>query len=301
MKSLLFLAVCLQFAWGYIYKPTPAGWVLAECDHEVPSGAHIKKASSGGLHVTNPDGTYRYIPPCDTRNGTLPVLTRSRNYPGVNVKAPQIYDGWTAYVEYDIPDPGFDVFTGKMNVPDTPASVPQILYIFPGLQNIDWIPVVDADPTGPFDIIQPVIQYPADSGTGWSVKSWYVTLDTGTIHSKELKLSVGDVVFGNMTRTGSTSWYIGSTQVSTGQTVEISVDHPRLATQDWAYNTIECYGCSGCSTYPKNPELFTELALSQAGKPIQATWKVNPKPSHHEQCKETPVVKSSAEVDISFQ
>jgi hypothetical protein len=46
-----------------------------------------------------------------------------------------------------------------------------------GVQNIDWIPKTDPEPTGPFDIVQPVLQSPADSGDDWSVKSWLVTLD----------------------------------------------------------------------------------------------------------------------------
>jgi len=297
----LLLALFLVAGEAFLYKPTPGGWVLAHCDYEVPSGAHLKKQTGGGLLVTNPDGFQWTIPVCDTQNGTLPVF--KRNVPNANPDSPipLVYDGWTAYVEFDIPSPGFDTFTGKMNVADKPAKTPQVLYIFPGLQNINWIPVVDPDPTVPFDIIQPVIQYPGDRGTYWSVKSWYVTLDTGTVHSNEIQLDVGDVVFGNMTRTGNTSWYIGSTQTSTGKKTEINVDHDRLQTQPWAYNTIECYGCNGCSTYPLQPELFTELVLTQAGKQITPKWNVNPKPSQMMQCKEMPVVVSASEVDVHFQ
>lgn len=54
----------------------------------------------------------------------------------------------------------------------SPASTPDILYIFTGLQNIDWIPKVDPEPSAAFDIIQPVLQYPGDGGDYWSVKSW---------------------------------------------------------------------------------------------------------------------------------
>lgn len=47
------------------------------------------------------------------------------------------------------------------------------------------------------------------------------------------------VVFGNMTRTGPTRWYVGSTILPQGDTVQVTVDHPRLANQPWAYNTLE--------------------------------------------------------------
>jgi hypothetical protein len=44
------------------------------------------------------------------------------------------------------------------------------------LQNIDWIPKVDPEPSDDvdFDIIQPVLQYPGTSisSTGWELKSW---------------------------------------------------------------------------------------------------------------------------------
>ena len=50
-----------------------------------------------------------------------------------------------------------------------------MLYLFPGLQDVDWVPIVDPIPAdGTFDIIQPVLEYP-DQGTGrgWSVRSWW--------------------------------------------------------------------------------------------------------------------------------
>jgi len=218
--------------------------------------------------------------------------------------APEIYDGWTEYTEFDIasnPNNTFDIFIGNMSVPDMPAQAPQVLYIFPGLQNIDWVPVVDPDPTGPFDIIQPVLQYPGDKGHYWSVKSWYVTLDVGTVHSNELQVSVGDTIFGVMQRQQGTQWFINSVQVSTGKSTSITVDHSRLQYQPWSYNTIECYGCNGCSTYPKQPDHFTGLQLTSAGKTVTPTWKINPKPTQHKQCNELPVVKDPMTIDFQFQ
>ena len=34
-----------------------------------------------------------------------------------------------------------------------------------------------------------------------------------------------------------------------------------LKNQPWAYVTLECYGCHGCSTYPTKPIEFTEIKL----------------------------------------
>ncbi len=66
-----------------------------------------------------------------------------------------------------------------------------------GGQNKDWIPKVDPETESVgFDIIQPVLQYPGDLGNYWSVKSWYVTTDSGAIESPERKCNPGDTIFG---------------------------------------------------------------------------------------------------------
>lgn len=143
---------------------------------------------------------------------------------------------------------------------------------------------MDPEPSQAFDIIQPVLQYPGDSGNYWSVKSWcvpgwrrepgacvalsaaagpcaprrgchpppphrltpsagrYVSLDYGTVASSEVRVPASaaqQLIFGNMSRVEGQTWYIGSTVVSTGQTTKITVSHPRLQTQPWAYNTVE--------------------------------------------------------------
>lgn len=130
---------------------------------------------------------------------------------------------------------------GYFSVPDAPQQNPEVLYLFTGLQNIDWIPIVDPDPSGPFDIIQPVcfskfnlyficsfksffqvLQYPGDGGNYWSVKSWYVTLDSGVVVSDEIPVKVGDTIFGNMTRLSGNNWYIGGTSLENKRTSSIT-------------------------------------------------------------------------------
>jgi hypothetical protein len=214
--------------------------------------------------------------------------------------SPNDYDGWTSYTAFQSA-PGIDQFLGYFSVPDMPKSEPEILYMFTGLQNIDWIPVVDPEPQEAFDIIQPVLQFPGDGGRYWSVKSWYVTLDVGTVASNERRLQPGDQVFGNMTRTGPTSFYIGSTSAKTGSTTYLSVNHDRLASQPWSYNTVECYGCDGCSTYPTKPLEFTKLQMSKDKAPITPSWINNPKPSHNTQCHEKATISGPDHVTFTFQ
>merc|ERR1711916_355916 len=111
---------------------------------------------------------------------------------------------------------------GYFSVPNgVPASKPVRLYLFTGLQNVDWIPIVDPQPQG-FDIIQPVLQTPTDYGIGdWSVKSWWVTLHAGAVASSEVILKSGGQVYGVMEgaappRTSSTvsTWQVARTRPS---------------------------------------------------------------------------------------
>jgi hypothetical protein len=163
---------------------------------------------------------------------------------------------------------------------------------------------VDPEVAG-FDIIQPVLQYPSDDGEGWSVKSWYVSLDNGALQSDELRVKVGDAIFGNLTQVGLTStegkWFIGSQSVATGRSTDLTVARPRLRAQPWAYNTLECYGCAGCTTYPQQPCRFTNLQLSYKGRKLTPQWNLNPKPAKKFQCAETIAVLTPSAQNIVFQ
>jgi len=296
----MFLVFLVAIVTAELYTPTPAGWWLSQCVHEVPSGTHLTKLETRELLATYPDGTEVVLPLCKSTNGEPVFHTNPSAIPG----SPAMYDGWTEYTEFNVSVDStstFDSFLGNFSVPDKPASPPQVLYIFTGLQNINWIPVVDPDPSGPFDIIQPVLQYPGDKGLYWSVKSWYVTLDVGTVHSAELQVNTGDIIYGVMQRQGSTTWFINSIQVSTSKGTSITVDHSRLQYQPWGYCTIECYGCSGCSTYPTQPDHFTNLKLYQGSTMVNAFWQINPQPTINKQCNELPVVYNPQTIDFNFQ
>jgi hypothetical protein len=126
------LALCAMVLGASVkgYTQTPSGHVRSDCVHRVPSGASVTELEDGRTQVISPDGSVRIIPICDRRQG--PVLLRD---------LPFDYDGWLAYTVYNDTQ-GFDSFLGDFSVPDTPKDDPDILYIFTGLQNIDWIPKV---------------------------------------------------------------------------------------------------------------------------------------------------------------
>ena len=67
---------------------------------------------------------------------------------------PSDYNGWLAYAAFNS-SKGFSAFLGNFSVPDKPEEPPDVLYLFTGLQNKDWVPLVDPEKDGAgFDIIQ---------------------------------------------------------------------------------------------------------------------------------------------------
>jgi len=276
---------------GEQFVLTPFGPVPSRCVTELPGQeVTIQNGENGFLEVkiqsTKGDlSDVLTIPPCQ--------WTKSLSLKG---PSPFVYDGWLAYTSFNYPN-GFESFLGNISVPDSPSSPPQVLYTFTGLQNVNWIPVIDPLPPV-FDIIQPVLQYPADAGLSWSVKSWYVTVNHGVQVTKEVVLQKGDTVFGNMTKVGEESWFIGATSHQSGKSVGLTATHPALKSQPWAYTTVECYGCTGCATEPVNPVQFTNLVLTSGGQPVTPQWKAFQSP--HPICDTTAHINSPSSVTMTF-
>jgi hypothetical protein len=281
--------------------------VLSHCLHEVPSGAHSFAQPDGTTKVVAPDGSVVIIPKCVGLNGAdHPVFRRTAGGP-----LPPDYDGWLSYTSLNVTDVGktggFDSFTSTMSVPDKPQGKPQVLYFFPGLQNEDWIPKVDPLPTDsdPFDIIQPVLQYPGGFfSSGWELKSWYVTINAGALYSSGMNVKEGDAILCNMTRTGEDSWVVKG-QVGDKVQTQTATNADRLKVQPWAYSAVtECYGCDGCETFPTKPITFTDNMLYQAGELVKvqgSDWVVNAKPPVKFECHEKTVVAANGDATTSFQ
>ena len=284
------------------YTPTPFGPVLSHCVHEVPNGAQLSERSDGGVHVTAPDGFVQVLPACETSGGKWPIRAPAASLPAN-------YDGWLQYTELNVSDLGlqgsFDQFTSVMSVPDHPKRRADVLYFFPGLQNVDWIPLVDPEPAT-FDIIQPVLQYPSSAwGGGWGLRSWYVTLRAGAMYSRMISdIEPGDAIMCNMSRTGTQSWRVsGALKSDASRATVQEATSERLQMQPWAYSAVaECYGCHGCDTYPTKPIVFSDNKLYQAGKLLDtsAAWKRNPKPAKRLMCNEATNVAPSGDATISF-
>lgn len=110
----------------------------------------------------------------------------------------------------------------------------------------------------------------------------YVTLNGGTVFSPLMKLKPGDVIFGNMTQVSKDTWCKGDyclartfyayfififlviASVADGYNTNVTVTHPRLASQPWAYNTLELYNIDSCTWMPPSGSAckFTNLLVS---------------------------------------
>lgn len=304
LLSLLTLSLCAPLFDLSYYRATPSGYILAHCVHKVASGTHLEQDTVSGEMTAQLNGNSHVISKCDNYlHGSYMPTFLSKQDASDLPPLPADYNGWLQYTEFNLTAAEtFDSFLGKFSVPNAPARVPVQLFIFTGLQNVDWIPKVDPESQGAgFDIIQPVLQYPGDNGNYWSVKSWFVTLDIGAIESNEVRTVPGDVIFGNMTRTGATTWFVNSVSIATKKYTSISVNKPRLKLQPWAYCVLEGYGVTGCSDYPDNTLVFSELSLVSNSAEISPKWKLNPKPCKKEECHEATTVTSPSEIQIMFQ
>jgi len=273
-------------------KKTPFGPLPGFCVRSVPSGTRLHKFANGTVVAFHPLLQETTFPPRKECREHLLMNIQNRLKRNTNQ-----YNGWLSFTSFNLPA-GFGSFIGNFSVPDNPASYPEVLYLFTGLQNVDWIPIVDPEPAV-FDIIQPVLQYPGDSGSGWSVKSWYVTLDSNVYSSDEILVNTGEDVYGAMKNIGPSSWFIESAN-AVGQSTNLTVTQEEgLDLQPWAYNTLECYGCEDCSEYPTEPIHFKYLQLTNfKGKPVTPVWTVRASPNPI--CHEKSVVISPSTVDIHF-
>jgi len=290
MKVFLLLILSLAVAESYQkdanWGLTPGGWKHKSCCHHVPSGSRLIENKFGVVVVYPPTSAAYELPPC--------------KFPGLRPSKPsQSVEGWHVYTQQNVGS-NLTAFLGQWNVPDLPQSDDgQTLFMFTGVQNINWVPP-NPGPNGPFDIIQPVLQYgPSEAGGGsyWTLASWYVPLNgDSAVWSDLITVNVGDTIFGNMTKLSSTGWYINGVQVG-GQNTDLSISRPRLISQPWAYVTLEVYDLYQCSDYPTVPLNFQDLQLFVDGQPEPFQWQTV---SQDSSCKQQATVVSPSNVIIDW-
>lgn len=215
-----------------------------------------------GQHVSLKDGRIRII---DTATGTV-VLDlgeaetvdateelRLRDH-DPTLSTPALKDvGWIQNSQWRNASSNPVVyFSTKWVIPPAPTSNDgQEIYLFNGMQ-----------PDGGAHILQPVLQWGADSAAGggayWAITNWYADGQGGTsIKKPAVQVNVGDVLQGVITCTGSSTDSKGNTTYNyTSSFVGHSsldctvTDAPQLT---WAYETLEAYGTQIVGTNNFNP------------------------------------------------
>ena len=122
--------------------------------------------------------------------------------------------------------------------------------------------------------------------------------------STPLEVVAGDSIMCDISKIGTESWKVVGTLQSSGRHTAQKATNKRLKMQPWAYNTLECYGCDGCDTYPQQPITFSNNTLYQYDKQIKlnhSTWETNPKPSKFRNCHERVVLEQNGTVTIAFR
>lgn len=122
-----------------MFQPLQAGWVLSHCIYT--DAKDMKQKCTPKVNSANP--VLRSSSDYSSRGKQVTPVNAHRD----RRQLPADYNGWLQYTAINTTD-SFETFTGIMSVPDLPKEEPQILYLFPGLQNIDWIPKVDKEYCG---------------------------------------------------------------------------------------------------------------------------------------------------------
>jgi len=276
------------------YGLTPGGYRHKSCCHHVPSGSTVVEDEHGIITVRPLNADAYLLPKC-----RYPRLSRV-SPKSENGSKPGEVEGWHVYTKQNVGG-NLNAFLGQWNVPDVPqGDDDQTIFMFTGLQNIDWVPP-NPGPNSAFDIIQPVLQYgPSEAGGGsyWTLASWYVPLQgDSAVWSDLINVNAGDNIFGNMTLVSSANWYINSLDTTSNQKTDMTISRPRLKTQPWAYVTLEVYDLYECDDYPTQPVNFNNLQLFVSGKQQQFQWQaIQADPS----CNQLVTINSPSNVTISW-
>eukprot|EP01083_Nonionella_stella_P285366 971313_1 len=282
-----------------IYELTPFGYWSSECFHSIPSGAEVINFDE---HFTV---NGRSILRCRRPHNSTYINERINSYLSKTVGATG--SGWQVYVKQDAGD-SVTGFNGTWTVPPLPVqrSTGEVLYTFTGLQNIDWVPP-EREPTKPFDIIQPVLQYGAESGRGggayWGVSSWYVTLGNDVLQSTLVKVSPGDSILGVMQKTSTETWFVNSIDVNTAKNTSFSIKRSILQSQPWVYVTLEVYNIGNCENEypPKGTTIpYTKLSLTENNTPAKLNFQIGTNGQKPPVCDSKIAINDATSVTITF-
>ncbi|EAS01987.1 hypothetical protein TTHERM_00500730 (macronuclear) [Tetrahymena thermophila SB210] len=227
----------VQIINGEEHVQTPFGLMLRECVHNVPSGTYIQESEDGSIFLTN-----------DEKNFAKRVQKSEKcQKANPSIKLEQWIDngGW------DLPaKTPLSKFEAYYYVPNTPQTTNnQWLYYFIGSQNNDG--------SGPgVSIIQPVLSY----FKGWYFQSWNCCPDGQAFNSPSIfNITPHDQVYGSVQVKDSQVTIISQNKLGEQSTLTVDRNGRNFT---WIDATLEIYGISNCTDYPKGRMTYSQMNVT---------------------------------------
>jgi hypothetical protein len=270
---------------------TPGGYRLSSLVHKIESGA-VLDAASHNLRTMDATGKemmrFGALTPRNTGKPLMPANVTHQ--PGA---VPALGSGWICYAGWTENATPISMLTTTWIVPPEPATQSgQVVFLFNGIQNDTMI-------------LQPVLQWgPSAAGGGnyWSVACWYADGQNGhSFYTSPVRVSVGQVLTGVMTETGSSAQGYSYNCVFTG-IANTSLAITNVQQLYWSVETLECYGIQKCSDYPAtNVTAMSNIQIQAGGRTVTPAWSPTNKVTD---CGQHAVVVSNAspggEVDLFY-
>jgi hypothetical protein len=195
-------------------------------------------------------------------------------------KDPNISHSWIVS-ESTTTTTSFGFLSAQWTVPPTPPSNDgQILYYFPGLEDISNV----------VTILQPVLGWNADFGSAWGIASWNCCVNGAANEAPAQRVSPGDTILGYMFDTcaagtlSCSSWDVVTWDLQNGLFSAVTNTSSHGQTFNWAFGgVLEVYNVAQCSDYPTTPNgaggghsmSFNEIVLwNDNNKQITPAWKL---------------------------
>ena len=230
------------------YIVTPFGYLHPSCVQTLAKGEQLLKDG----RIQHADGTSAAkaavcAHPRYSQKGEA-VDTTARRSPHANT-TPEI-DGWVedANVTPTSATSAYGAILATWAVPPSPTSNDgQILYFFPGLEDID----------SGASILQPVLGWYAGQ---WTIASWNCCINGVVTNSTPVNVSPGDAIYGSVTNNcppgtlTCAAWNVLTVDLTTGQSTTLLNAPSEGQTFNWAFGgVLEAYYIDHCSDYPDNP------------------------------------------------
>lgn len=235
---------------------TPVGDRLKSDIHAIPDGGHI---NHDGDVIQVIDAAGKVVHSAKHGGSSFRATNTSSAVPAEA-------SGWVTYASwYNTNKSPISSFTTTWTVPPAPVSYnSQTVFLFNSIE-----------PASGNAIIQPVLQYgPSAAGGGkyWSIASWYL-VGSKVYHTTLKKTSSCKKLTGVIKLTshsGSNYNYVSSFTGISGT----SLTAKNSAQLVWATETLESYGVTKASHYPKGTTTFSAITLRLSSGTPSVKWGV---------------------------